>query len=67
MATATVHVSVSITEISELQELIEAAAVLLSTLGERGEIKSYDREPARLARSLDVMHEAISRVRSKVK
>lgn len=59
---AMAEVRISLTEIDEVRALMEAAAVLLSTLGERGEIKSYDREPARLARELDRLHAALTKL-----
>lgn len=64
MKTATVAVKVSFTEMDEVQKLIEAAAVLLSTLGERGEIKSYDREPANLWTAANALQMKIAEMRS---
>jgi hypothetical protein len=54
-AATTITVEVSLTELEETRALAYAAAVLLSTLGERGELRSYDREPARLAQCIDVL------------
>jgi hypothetical protein len=48
-------VTVHVADLPEVRELYRAAAYLLSTLGERGEMKSYDREPAVLNRALDVI------------
>jgi hypothetical protein len=64
MATATMAVTVSMTEIAEVTAVVTAAAALLSELGARGEIKSYDIAPARLARSLDHLHAHLSTLRA---
>lgn len=51
--------TVRLVDTAEVSELVRAASVLLATLGERGAIMSYDREPAVLARALDALHEAL--------
>lgn len=65
MASGTMTVNVSLTELVEVQILAQAAAELLSALGERGEMRSHDVEPANLNRALDVLHAKIAELRER--
>lgn len=61
-STVMATVAVSLTEMPEVRALRDAAAVLLSTLGERGTLASHDREPAILARAVDGLDAALARL-----